>query len=889
MEALPGLVQRANDPLTGQAEKAQLLQHLDSFQHSPNAWSASCEFLKTHPNSDPAVSLFFLNCLEAVCASLVRFESVPSPHGRLFVRETLLGIIQTPSPLLLLQKKCCLILVMLGQREFASTWVDFAQHCTQHDLLLVAACENLPDCTKISLSKYRAEELAKYCNNVAGPTFVHALTVRGKFQLSEARFALTEWVPLQHLTFEFIQSVSDDDLGTLANILDRNYFPNQEPQAGQFLELITGKALAVLELGGSPEAVLGFLHPFTKRHFAKLQTSQTFPVQRFLELMFAFTFSLRTVQLFYSAVEVWELFIESCQDFELQRKVQSPLAAPVIAPLLVRLLEMFLYSKTSASPEFLQGLQNSYTLSRSDEEDDADGGAEECDLDVLVGKIMLLVQRTSFLPYSSALGLSGLLQNTFGNLGESASKLAATAGQDGAFAAHDCRVNLQIVATCAPSLFTRQTFAELAEIAKLAEWQVEIAKLVLGQALWQRGSQFVQLLAQAFVCIKAMMPWARLANGAHDQFVQSAAQVAIATLQTENLPEEPKLKAVQILQFVPNWTEHIPSLLDFSITFSDSVRGKLYAMFALSTVDVAEQLLVRSLAKDILAVSQGKDHERKRSLLALQSVLEITALKPETTVKKQIYQHVCLPVVPACLQILADYGKLPPSLLFRALDFLLASFKNLRKQLGDAGCTQIISQCMLVKSSPLRVFQLLQCVVDEPSNAFYSLLGSVLQLCQANLNATSNEVEEVACHVLFSMLLNDWKWLQGNLDAFKLVVELLVSRVGMDTPPDLVREVCQCLVASQVKNGLFAHAELKPTGFASQVFARCMALLQSKERDMICDDLLQVVYGLAKADLAFFIHQVVAPSGGFARLAGALNEQVLKDQGQFEDAVLGSL
>lgn len=888
------LVALLNNPTTAQQDKAQIFQRVETFRASAQAWQVACEFLRNLPPSSPdtdTVALFFLNCLEAYCSSLIRFESIPSPTGRVFVRETLLLLVKQPNTSQLLKRKSSLILVMMGQREFNSTWLQFAQECCENDDLLVATCENIHDFTKIALTQFRASELQRYCNSVAGPLFIRSLTQKMQQQqqqltpqVSQSVFALTEWVPLEHITFDFIQAISvsssNNTLHTLANILDRNYFPTQQPQAGMFLELISTRAMSILEQQQTdPEATLAFLFPFTKRHFAKLQQQHTnFPVQRFLELMFAFTFQLRSIEPFYSALEVWELFIETCQEHELNAQTASPLAAPVIAPLLVRLLEMFLYAKTTAPVTFLQSLADSFTLN---EEDPAPvGEPQHSDLDVIIARIMGLVQRTSFLPFSSAQGLSTLLQNSYLGLAESASKLLNS--ELACAAAHDAQVHLQIVSQCS-ALFTKPAFAALPQVTELATWSVQIVRLCLEQQLWQRGAHFVRLHSQALFCLQSFTPWAKQTG--NEQFSLEITVVAVETLQKELLPEEPKLKAVLILRHAPaaQWTQQISSLFDFTAQYSDLVRQRVYSTFALCTVDANEQALQQAVQKDLLVLLQGKDHEKKRSLKALQSVLEITINRPETAVKVQIFELVCKPAMPALMQLLASAPS--PSLVSLSLDFLLVCFKHLGKQLKTEGCMQIVQQALQASGhSPAKVFQLLVCVAEEPTNAFNSLLAPILTLCQQQQqNSPSAELDEVVCRVLYLLMMKHWRWVVSSPspDTLDLVCTLLLNKIHMDTPPDLVRNVCKNLCDVSTTHGLFAHVHFTQRGYAFKLFSQCMQLIASREREIIADELMQTLFALAKADTAFFVQQIWQQPQ-----QQDVVERMLKDQGVFEEAVL---
>ena len=68
-----------------------------------------------------------------------------------------------------------------------------------------------------------------------------------------------------------------------------------------------------------------------------------------------------------------------------------------------------------------------------------------------------------------------------------------------------------------------------------------------------------------------------------------------------------------------------------------------------------------------------------------------------------------------------------------SLDFLLTSFRLLRRQIGDERCLQIVNLCVEQSKffdvrNQVKILTLLELVVDEPTRSFDRLIPSIISL-----------------------------------------------------------------------------------------------------------------------------------------------------------------
>jgi len=926
MANIPVILAALNHPSTPAATRAEALQQLQAFKDSRDAWRTCCANLSLQAATDLSTAFFFLNTLDAICSSVTRWKAIHT-EGRREIRDCLV-VLSRMAVDPALKRKACQVLVMVGKQEYATTWGDFADfvclECEQDRFELMLACCELFSTeftAGMSNSSNRSVNLRRYVVELASPKWVHilSLTMHKSPVAMRAVNALIDWVPLDRLSFEFVTRLVESSaqpataalaMTALAQIMDRNYYP---PDAERFVETVAKRVFEVLattpqELytrdADLTNAILGFVSSFTRRHLRKAE--KYFSVPQFLEVFFVFTMNLKDIRYFLLALETWDGFIESCQEFESSQNIPSPYGAPVIGPLLWRLLERFLYCKSSPEAvQFLDRLESSQELLEEDEDDDessamrrslaevsgaaetamGDEENEDSDLSLVVSKVIRLVQRAALLPVSSAASLGQILDTAYREIQQEAPKAAGGSRH----AARDVTVLLRTV-SASSTLFSRPEICAMPAIADLANWTLELIRLSIKGRLWSRGAAFADLLTQSLFCALSFSPWASMTG--RKEYSEQCVTIAIEALKCQGCPEGPRLKAVALLRVIspPSlWINYLltPTLYEFTADLTDFVRSRVYSTFALAVAQLnAPQTLQAGIQRDLEILKSLDVHRVKRSIQSLRAVVQSTALRPETAYKNFIYQSTGVALIESALGLL-ERNAIPRL----ALMVLETCFSLLRRQMGDEMCGRIVGRCLdayprLDTRCKEAVWGLLEKVVEENTKAFDPLLGSVLNLVLANSTQPS-DMDDSIVRISRQLLVGHWTWLASQPpDRMFALANSLLKRISMQYPPDVVRVTCRAFVDS---SRLLKADAIKSSGFLAQLIMAAVTLIATKERELILDDLTLLAFTCASVDWDFFFNVVfpqIASAVSLPDQVLMLNPSMAKDQTTFEEALL---
>lgn len=918
---LPTVLQLINDKNTSQDVRARLYDEAERLRN----WSEACQSLPS-PSEDEFTTVFHLNTLLKTATFPSQWESIPE-RGKGQIKEALLMATQQGFPAVK-RRKAAQVLVAVFKREYFTRWAEeFLDHVqdrtTKGDTtLLWACCENLTSqfegaaggtgsaadkrgATFVA-TKVRAKELSQFVGTVVAPRLVSSLAWAMKEARTDESFkgaqALINWIPLEHVTFDFAMALFSAPSNSLATatqtlgvLVGRNYVPQN---AEAFIESVAAHAFSSLRdipkevFAQNPDfasAMLEFIAAFVQRHFGRAESKPGFSVTEFLRVFYEFTFSLSDPRLFLVSLNVWDSFIDHVAHHS-ESSSSGCAGAPVLGPLLVNLLERFLFCKSphpttlkrwedtldyveESEDGFLENDHSAKQLSDNFggfEDDNENKALYDSDLTYFIFRVVALIRKVAALPAAFGLNAVQVLGSSYQSM-EQQAVLIFGSGQVGMHAARDVSTFFCVFQATSP-LYTSSAFRDSNEVKTMATWILEILPFLTKERAWSRGFPFVLLHGDVLRCCTGFVPWAM---DRRPEYVLQCTELAVQTLRLECCPESITEAALNLLEALPPsvWLERIAliagSLSDFSVALSDHVRGSLYRLCALKS---APNWLVGGLEMDCrllreLCGSALPEHTSKvrRSLVALTYVATAARTRPETTFKKAVFDVIGFVGLESSLQSLEA---VPPRIPKEALGFLYVAFSELRRQIGDETCGVTIGRCLtsagrLDKKFQPRVLQLMLCVVEENSKSFENLLPDIMQFVLglassmlASGSASDDYIENLSLKILHGSLKH---WLfffqpghESRIELFQNALGALFARIDPRRPPDIVRYACQALVDLHSKRRLFA---LDP---ASEVCARVVCMIAKGERDFILDDLLDVAWAAYSANPEAF-HNAVLP------------------------------
>jgi len=883
-QRIKALLADALAPATPPNVRAAAQQELDAFAKQAAEAPASCAWLLANDRADDALVFFALQVLHD------RLEHVPDRAG---LRVLLLQVCESdPRPAV--ERKAALVLVKMAMRDWLTdAWVEFSdQVCAlawsrRRFALMQAACESMYGVSKLLDGKLHAVAFAwtaclkEVLKNNPAPDAAVLQTL----------FALLEWAPLESCysdellaslfgiaqATQLVQGGRSSQLACLAvaslsQIVRRKYVP---PQAQAFVLQLGAHTMALLvhlnksTLDDDLAAYMTeFVACFITEHVARIEAyGDAFAMDVLLSQFFEFTMALRSATPLLRAVEVWETYVSHVDDVESAQPGGHPFARHLGA-LVLSLVDLFLLSKDRGA--LVDALEASTDVCGDDEDD--------CDLFTLLDHVAALARRVASLSHSAVLCAEPVLNRLYPGL---LVCLAVVRRDGGDAAAWDVCVHLVVIASVAHVFALDALVRDTTNGAVCLELAGHCVHVYDAAAARDKSARQLAAKAAALTCLAGLTPWAVAANAADVQ--AKSLELACRALTAASAPPRMCKAALEVIA-----RAEAPAVLQCCDARALATAGALpsHTRTALVRVLAAKLLSLRpaTLSDDdvrarLAAVAQAR---ARCDVAAVAGIVQ--AAGDDAKAVAVVYDALASGPLEALLEAVGVAAAQPsasPVRLADALDCLGAVVAATRRRMGDQACAQVAQRLLeaLRSASALNgealasALRVLQAMAAEPSDALNALLQPMFELVLGHLlpQARGTGVAADAIALVATLLTVHWKWFLaggGNVPSqvrakdldparrpvFLACLGVLVESLDLASAPVDVQAALAALVALDEKHRLFSQAFAREAREAAA--QRLVALLRSRERDLLHDDAVHALYLMAVSDWGWFCASV---------------------------------